>query len=52
MLKCHQLPEDMLMQIEALKVASSSKMVLDTAGSTSGERRCENGEDSLRRGKK
>ena len=40
------------MQIEASKVASSSKMVLDTAGSTSGERRRENGEESPRRGEK
>ena len=51
-LKCHQLPEDTLAQIKALKVASSSKMVLDTAGSMSGERRRENGEESPRRGEK
>ena len=51
-LKCHQLPEDTLAQIEASKTASSSKMVLDTAGLTSGERRREDGEESPRRGEK
>ena len=51
-LKCHQLPEDTLAQIEALKTTLSLKMVLDTAGLTSGERRCEDGEESSRRGEK
>ena len=51
-LRCDQLPEDTLAQIEVSKTASSSKMVLDTAGSTSGERRREDGEETLRRGEK
>ena len=51
-LKCHQLPEEILVQIEALKMALSLKMVLDTAGSMSGERRREDGEESPRRGEK
>ena len=51
-LRCDQLPEDTLVQIEASKMASSLKMVLDTAGSMSGERRGEDGEESPRRGKK
>ena len=45
-LRCDQLLEDTLAQIEA------SKMVLDTVGLTSGERRCEDVEESPRRGKK
>ena len=51
-LKCHQLPEDTLAQIEASKTTLSLKMVLDTAGLTSGERRCEDGKESSRRGEK
>ena len=51
-LKCHQLPKEALAQIKVSKTASSSKMVLDMAGSTSGERRCEDGEESPRRGEK
>ena len=50
-LKCHQLPEDMLAQIEASETTLSLKMVLDTAGLTSGEMRCEDGEESSRRGR-
>ena len=45
-LRCDQLPEDMLAQIEA------SKMVLDMAGLMSGERRREDGEESPRRDEK
>ena len=51
-LRCDQLPEDTLAQIEASKTASSSKMVLDMVGSTSGERRHKDGEESPRRGEK